>query len=137
MKGSCSTYFFLSFANLIRRVMDISKYLRESLGLETRDNESRVYIVRKASISQFSSTRVKLQKNWCRCASVEYTPVVMIRETQELPNIREEMSVEAKKHGLPQPSNINCSYPRSKLHIQSNFNSSNIFGTVETSSGHG
>ena len=37
----CSIYFFLNSANLICRGTDISKYLRESLGL--RDNESRLY----------------------------------------------------------------------------------------------
>ena len=35
--------FFLNSANLICRATDISKYLRESLGL--RDNESRLYFV--------------------------------------------------------------------------------------------
>ena len=37
----CLIYFFLSSANLIYRVTDISKYFRESLGLG--DNESKLY----------------------------------------------------------------------------------------------
>ena len=38
VKGGCSIYFFLNFANLICRGTDISNTFRESLGL--RDNKS-------------------------------------------------------------------------------------------------
>ena len=42
VKCGCSIYFFLSSANLFCRGMDISKYLRESIGLPY--NENRLYM---------------------------------------------------------------------------------------------
>ena len=43
VKSGCSFYFLLNSANLICRGTDISKYFRESLGLQ--DNESQLYML--------------------------------------------------------------------------------------------
>ena len=65
VKSGCSNYCFLNSANLICRGTDISKYFRESLGIQ--DNESRLYLVDLMSTNAIYQAFLCLKKEVLKC----------------------------------------------------------------------